>query len=340
MAPLFSVIVPIYKVENYLKQCVDSILNQEYSNYELILVDDGSPDRCPQICDEYAQKDQKVKVIHKENGGLVSARKAGCQVAVGDYILNVDGDDWIMDGYFTAIEAVILKHCPDVVCFGYIYEWEKESWKDPLPHQTGFYDKSKIKDKIFPILIESDKGEIFSPTVWSKATKRELYTKSQMMVDNEISIGEDGACTKPIIYMAESLYIMADCLYYYRQNEQSMTKNRKAYCLDAPGLIAKQYENAITADDDDMQMQICRNFVHNIFIAATTQYNRKDSIRVIHADIRRYLEESQAKARIQKCRYSRFYWKGNLAKLCVQYKQYWLMGLYCKLMGTPRVGTR
>ena len=79
--PKFSVIVPIYNVEKYLKQCVDSILNQTYKDFELILVDDGSPDNCPAICDEYAQTDSRVKVIHKQNGGLVSARKAGSEIA-------------------------------------------------------------------------------------------------------------------------------------------------------------------------------------------------------------------------------------------------------------------
>ncbi len=91
---MFSVIVPVYNVEKYLHRCVDSILNQTYGDFEVLLIDDGSPDRCPQICDEYAQKDPRVKVIHKPNGGLVSARNAGILAARGDYICYVDSDDW------------------------------------------------------------------------------------------------------------------------------------------------------------------------------------------------------------------------------------------------------
>ena len=83
---LISIIVPIYKVEKYLHRCVESILSQSYSSIEVILVDDGSPDKCPQICDEYAEKDNRVKVVHKNNGGLVSARKAGLEIAEGEYI--------------------------------------------------------------------------------------------------------------------------------------------------------------------------------------------------------------------------------------------------------------
>ena len=94
MKSLVSVIVPIYKVEKYLNKCVDSIINQSYKNLEIILVD-GSPDKCGEICDKYAEKDSRVKVIHKENGGLSDARNAGIDIAKGDYLLFVDSDDWI-----------------------------------------------------------------------------------------------------------------------------------------------------------------------------------------------------------------------------------------------------
>ncbi|OUQ56652.1 hypothetical protein B5E58_10530, partial [Tyzzerella sp. An114] len=90
-----SVIVPIYNVEKYLNRCVDSIINQTYKNLEIILVDDGSPDNCGKICDEYAKKDNRIKVVHKENGGVSSARNVGLNIATGDYIGFVDGDDWI-----------------------------------------------------------------------------------------------------------------------------------------------------------------------------------------------------------------------------------------------------
>lgn len=90
-----SIIVPIYKVEQFIDKCIDSIVNQSYNNLEIILIDDGSPDRCPEICDEWAKKDSRIKVIHKENGGAASARNAGLEIATGDYIGFVDSDDWI-----------------------------------------------------------------------------------------------------------------------------------------------------------------------------------------------------------------------------------------------------
>ena len=93
--PLLSVIIPVYKVEKYLRQCVDSVINQTYKNLEIILVDDGSPDNCGKICDEYAQKDRRIKVIHQENQGVSAARNLGTKLAQGEYITYVDSDDWL-----------------------------------------------------------------------------------------------------------------------------------------------------------------------------------------------------------------------------------------------------
>ena len=97
--PLISIIVPIYNVELYLRRCLDSVLNQTYTNLEIILVDDGSPDGCPQICDEYAAKDKRIAVIHKENGGLSDARNAGLDICKGKYISFIDSDDWVDEKY-------------------------------------------------------------------------------------------------------------------------------------------------------------------------------------------------------------------------------------------------
>ena len=108
----FSIIVPIYNVELYLVDCLNSILDQTYKTFEVILVDDGSTDNCASICDEYALKDDRIKVIHKENGGLVSARKAGVNIASGDYALCVDSDDWKGKYNFLKEESVEVVYIP------------------------------------------------------------------------------------------------------------------------------------------------------------------------------------------------------------------------------------
>lgn len=114
-APLISVIVPIYKVEDYLKECIDSIIDQTYKNLEIILVDDGSPDKCPDICDEYASKDTRIKVIHKPNGGLSDARNAGLDVCKGDYVAFVDSDDFVDKEMYEEMVRTSIMHNADIV---------------------------------------------------------------------------------------------------------------------------------------------------------------------------------------------------------------------------------
>ena len=114
MEELISVIVPIYKVEDYLDRCIQSLVNQTYKNLEIILVDDGSPDDCPRICDEWEKRDQRIKVIHKENGGLSDARNAGMKVMVGAYVSYIDSDDWIAQDMYQKMINAIKKNNADI----------------------------------------------------------------------------------------------------------------------------------------------------------------------------------------------------------------------------------
>ena len=116
--PLVSVVVPIFGIDRYLGICIESILDQTYKNLEIILVDDGSKDRCSEICDLYARKDSRIKVIHKANGGLVSARKAGLETATGEYVGYVDGDDWIDPNFYASMAETILEYDSDIVVAG------------------------------------------------------------------------------------------------------------------------------------------------------------------------------------------------------------------------------
>lgn len=191
----FSIIVPIYKVEKYLRQCVDSILAQDYTDYELLLIDDGSPDACPAICDEYAAKDARVKVVHKANGGLVSARKAGAELAQGEYVLNVDSDDWIEAGYLTRIDSAIAdSRDADVIAWGYTSAGDGERKEIRHKLSEGLYTESDL-EKVREIYLYDryEKGTVCDSVVITitKAVKRELYRKCQLSVDARITKGED-----------------------------------------------------------------------------------------------------------------------------------------------------
>lgn len=231
MNPILSIIVPVYNVENYLRQCIESILKQTFTDFELILVNDGSPDSSPVICDEYAKKDSRIKVLHKENGGLISARKAGLEVANGQYIGFVDSDDWIEPNMYEEFYTAMATGVDIAICGFYINFQDVEK---TLSYDTGgFYNKKSLIHDIYPTMLY--KGGYYEfgimPSVWSKVFKRKLLLSHLPSIDNRINIGEDAACTFPCLLNAESIYILKDShLYHYRQNNLSMTKSyRKNY---------------------------------------------------------------------------------------------------------------
>ena len=148
---LISIIVPVYKVEAYLDQCVESIVNQTYRNLEIILVDDGSPDRCPEMCDAWAKKDSRIKVVHKKNGGLGDARNAGVAIARGDYFGFIDSDDWCEpDMYQELLDSCVRFDAPVSVCNALI-DWEN-GWaqeRTSFSDSRAFWEKSEILRNFF-----------------------------------------------------------------------------------------------------------------------------------------------------------------------------------------------
>ncbi len=220
-APLFSIIVPIYKTEQYLRQCVDSILNQTFADFQVVLVDDGSPDGCAAICDEYARRDSRVTVIHKENGGQGSARKAAVPECRGEYIVCVDSDDYIAPDHLAGFAAVIEAYRPEVVLCGATRfpAVEQIQLRTLLP--TGFY-AGKDLDKIRKNLICAEAGEnVILYSLWSTIVKKERYAAYQTPVPGHIRRGEDLAVTVPLLDTCQSVYVMDYCGYFYRDNPTS-----------------------------------------------------------------------------------------------------------------------
>lgn len=211
-----SVIVPVYNVENYLRRCVDSIINQTYKNLEIILVDDGSPDNCPVICDEYAQKDSRIKVIHKENGGLSSARNCGMDMATGEYIGFVDGDDWIeSDMYKFLIENAEKYNSEISICGSYF------NYQDGTQEYRGDNKKKLIIDKTESLQITVGAG--FNISVCNKIIKTQ-FLKSERFDDEFFGV-EDWEYNYRILKNSEAVAIICDDIpkYHYFMRENSIT---------------------------------------------------------------------------------------------------------------------
>ena len=223
----FSIIVPIYKVEKYLKECIESVLSQSFQDFELILIDDGSPDNCPVICDEYADKDSRVKVIHQKNGGVVKARQSGANVAVGDYIFNLDGDDFWQQGYLQHYANILDKYQVDFVCGGFTKRYKSEDKIIDNFFEEGLYSGEKYDNVLNNLIYNKIKGGFnFGGIIYgvcAKIVKNEIYKKAQLLVNDKICMGEDLLFTVKLFSISSSFYISKFYGYIYRDMETSIT---------------------------------------------------------------------------------------------------------------------
>ena len=251
--PLVSMIVPVYRIDRYLGICIESLMRQSYQNIEIILVDDGSDDRCPEICDLYKSKDNRIQVIHKENGGLVSARKAGLAKAKGMYIGYVDGDDWLDCNYIKRMISDAVKHSADIVCAGFTRDLFEQS-AELLNHlPSGIYRGDRLNSLKQSMLSDGAFFKLGVTTyVWNKLFLREKIVDIQMSVDERISIGEDAAVTYPMLMNCDCV-VINDCVsYHYRQREDSMLKRSASFEVEAEKLRALyEYMLSFAARHDD-----------------------------------------------------------------------------------------
>lgn len=225
--PLISIIVPVYNTERYLSKCIDSILGQTYENIEVILVDDGSSDKCPQICDEYAGKDSRVKVIHKENEGVSSARNSGLDIAKGDFIGFVDSDDYVRIDMLNHLRQIQLEKQVDLICFGY----SKESKRGELKEVTlleKYYENVSLDASMelaFPGLYHSDNIEYLSVSIWNKLYKRDIIGKYNIRFDENLRKAEDLIFNITYLMNSKSIYTICESYYFYCFSEDSIMRS-------------------------------------------------------------------------------------------------------------------
>lgn len=212
--PTVSVIIPVYNVEKYLDQCVESVVTQTYKDVEIILVNDGSKDSSGSLCGEWAKKDSRIKVIHKQNGGLADARNCGTAAATGEWILYLDSDDWYET--CTHIETLV-SHAKstdsDVVCFDYRRFFEKENKFSPLlcnPQQPQ------------PSLMYMVDNKIYTSSACLKLIKRILITENSLLFEKGV-LSEDIEFAAQLLLLAKNITFCSGCCYVYRQRENSIT---------------------------------------------------------------------------------------------------------------------
>ena len=271
LKPLVSIIVPIYKVEPYLRQCIDSIVNQTYTNLEIILVDDGSPDSCPQICEEYAAKDNRIVVIHKENGGLSDARNAGLDICKGDYISFVDSDD-LLD--LNSINSMLDLNQDSYMAIANIktFTGDDKAYVSRKTHCNSNSCKTYSSDDLLSILCKE--GPVYLRSVCGKIFKKELFLDIRFPKGE---LYEDMYVNYLLYYKVNQCTFIPFSLYYYRRNRSGSITSESSNSTSTLEAEEKRYlflksHNKPSIAKHSLQ-SLCWDY---LFLYSKKQYGAKD----------------------------------------------------------------
>lgn len=248
MSDLISVIIPIYKVEKYLNRCVESIVNQTYENLEIILVDDGSPDSCPKMCDEWAKKDKRIKVVHKENGGLADARNAGLNVATGEYIYFADSDDWVENDIVEFLYNLIKRDNYDVSRCGIFIDYEDDEAKNEIVKNDSV-KVLDLDDQIIDLMING----YVAGVAWNK-----LYRRSAI---GDLRYSKNDGASEDIMFNYRLISIGVRTIfndvpkYHYINRENSITNN--TFCDGAMSIVRSKKHFLNCEKDNNRTRDYC-----------------------------------------------------------------------------------
>lgn len=277
--PLISIIVPVYNVEKYLSKCIESILHQTYKNWELILVDDGTPDNSGKICDEYALNDSRIKVFHKANGGVSSARNLGLEKASGNFIMFIDSDDWISENCLEISVDEINKDNLDALQFGFI---------------EVFPEKENPKIKKTTVILSGEEyiqTSSFNVSVWGGVYKKEIIDKYQLSFPTQLKLAEDQFFVLNFLKYTQRIKYLDIALYYYLQRTNSAIHTSKSNDM----LISCEYLIKISQEwvssknyIDNMIIVFIIDMIKNDDISYNTlkQIYEKQNISKIHANLK------------------------------------------------------
>lgn len=223
--PLISVIVPIYKVEAYLDRCISSIVQQTYYNLEIILVNDGSPDKCGEICDRWAEQDSRIHVIHKENGGLSDARNTGIEKAAGEYMAFIDSDDYIEPEMFERLLDAMIRTTSKMAVCNYVYEFERENEyaKQSSPENYQIQWEMQVScQELFKLM--QDGKYTFGEAAWNKLYQKSIFESVRYPLGK---IHEDEYVFHRIVYQCEAIICIPYVGYHYLQRQGSIMASRQ-----------------------------------------------------------------------------------------------------------------
>lgn len=278
----FSVIIPVYKSEKYLKECVNSILNQTFRDFELLLVDDGSPDLCPKICDEYARKDSRVKVVHQKNMGQAGARNTGLAYALGEYICFVDSDDYLAHERVLQILADKTVKNPDIVHYKFKEWFESDRHTAECCFSYNVPTSGRTLAEIYCDLIDRD---AYYNSAWSKIIKRVLLIDNNIRFERGI-VGEDNEWYYHVVMVAQSLILVDESLYIYRRREGSVTTSITRKNLVDQLYVLDKWEKILKDKNSDLRIQVICGSLAKQYCSAVIIYAGLTDVSDLYASLK------------------------------------------------------
>ncbi len=298
---LLSIIVPVYKTEKFLNKCVDSILKQTVSDIEIILVDDGSPDNCGKICDEYAENNKNIKVIHKNNQGLAAARVTGLKAATGKYFTFVDSDDWVGPNMYGEMLKTAQQQHADVVAAGFLRDFggRTEVYNNDIV--SGTYTGNTLEKFFEKALFDvSLMRQGLAPSVWSKIFCRETMLESFLKRTDRVNFAEDTLFTFTALFRAKCVVVINELHeYHYMINEESITRSYYKNQINDLNVVYDRLMTECELAKKSTKVKKCLafNYIHFFLLGIAQEFGRTNKSDYVYKykRIKKFAREMRAK---------------------------------------------
>lgn len=317
---LFSIIVPAYNSATFIKKCIDSVLKQTYSEFELVLVDDGSKDDTFNICKSYAGSDSRVKVLHKANGGHTSARNEGLKSAKGEYVLFLDSDDWIATDVLEICQAEIVQNnCPDIIIYQIYNTLTKECFINNIPN--GYYQCKEDYDKIIGSLLMDESGSsIFVKSLSGKVFKKEIIMGNQLTIPHELRIAEDAAAFVSAVLDSTSISVNSNARYFCFVREGSVSHSSDKNAFQRLPYMFEYYKKKLQNCNYDISRQFERYIISQLYTAALMVIRSGEGHNTLNTGLDVVLEDFDVSAALKNAKFNLKGYKFIIKKFILRYR--------------------
>lgn len=326
LQPLFSIIVPAYNVESLIEKCIQSVLDQTYSDFELIIVDDGSQDSTLEVCTSYASSDPRIKVFHKQNGGHTSARNEGLKNSTGKYILFLDSDDWLTPQTLACCSETVSDNDSDIVIFN-MKAFPSEA-VFPVLISDGHYILKQSKTNILnDLLMRNDGHFAFPRSLSAKCFKRELIYSNQIGIPKEIIIGEDGAVFVASALQSNVISVIAHnspAMYCCLERNHSVSRSSDALAFTRLPYLFSYCKNALACSPYDFSEQFNRYIVAQLYTASLLVSRSGKGKEALNHGLNSVLQDPLVDNALRKAKFSLKGYK-FLIKKCILRYQWWTL---------------